>query len=259
VTEVSVIMPAYDAARFIGAAIDSILAEAPAALEVVVVDDGSRDDTHAIVERLSAADPRIRLIGQEHAGVSAARNKAVSSARGTFVAFLDADDLWPAGRLARHLRLLQQQPPRSVVAGTIRLFGAQDRGASAEPLRSVNLGALTMRRDLFAAHGMFDPTLRFFEDLDFLLRLHDAGVAIALEDEVALLHRRHEANMSGNLAVLQPDMVKALRHSMMRRRAGRGSDRPFPFVMPAASAAKARIAVARVAQDAFRGAGHEPA
>ncbi|MBN9011129.1 MAG: glycosyltransferase family 2 protein, partial [Rhizobiales bacterium] len=92
-TEVSVIMPAYDAARFIGAAIDSILAEAPAALEVVVVDDGSRDDTHAIVERLSAADPRIRLIGQEHAGVSAARNKAVSSARGTFVAFLDADDL----------------------------------------------------------------------------------------------------------------------------------------------------------------------
>lgn len=245
-TLVSVIMPAFNAARYITAAIDSIRAQDVAEIEIIVIDDGSRDETRALVERATAADPRVRLVAVEHAGVSAARNRGLEAARGQIVAFLDADDLWPPGRLARHLRFLAEDAGCALCSGTILVFS--EEGEEPPPLRSVNLGAMTMRRALFRDHGGFDPSLRFFEDLDLLLRLHDAGVPIRVEDPVALLHRRHEGNMSRDIATSRQDMVRVLRNGVARRRSSSAPMRPFPFTMPSAETPIARLAVTRAAR-----------
>src|SRR5207248_9916219 len=93
---VSVIVPAYNAARFIGAAVSSAVAQTFADLEVIVVDDGSRDETAAVVESIARVDRRVRLLRQENGGVSSARNAALRISTGEYLALLDGDDVWNA-------------------------------------------------------------------------------------------------------------------------------------------------------------------
>ncbi len=109
---VSVIVPAHDAAAFIQATLESALAQTHAHLEVIVVDDGSRDATPAIVTELAAQDERIRLLRQPNAGVAAARNRGLAASRGSLIALLDADDLWHPEKLARQVAVIRRCPPR---------------------------------------------------------------------------------------------------------------------------------------------------
>src|SRR5690606_11817597 len=115
---VSVVIPAYDAQPFIAAAVASACAQTHRALEVLVVDDGSRDRTAAIVEALAARDPRVRLLRRPHRGVAAARNRAIEEARGEYIAPLDADDIWLPAKIERQLRALERAP-----AGTGLVYG----------------------------------------------------------------------------------------------------------------------------------------
>lgn len=101
---VSVIMPAYNAADYIGAAIRSVMAQTLTDWELLVLDDGSQDDTCAIVETLAAEDGRIRLIpAEENAGVAAVRNRGIDMSRGKFIALLDSDDVWLPEKLETQL------------------------------------------------------------------------------------------------------------------------------------------------------------
>lgn len=101
---VSVIMPVYNAAVWLHRAVDSVLAQSHANLELVVVDDGSQDDSHAILEAYACADARVRVQRQPaNGGVAAARNAGIAVARGDFIAFLDADDWWHPAKLERQL------------------------------------------------------------------------------------------------------------------------------------------------------------
>jgi glycosyltransferase involved in cell wall biosynthesis len=103
---VSVIIPVYNGAEFIAAAVESAAAQTYRNLEILVVDDGSTDDTLATLHRLALTDPRIRVIAQPNAGVAAARNHAIAEARGEFIAPLDADDLWLPHKIDRQVRAL---------------------------------------------------------------------------------------------------------------------------------------------------------
>src|SRR5262249_58180797 len=104
---VSVIIPAFDRATWVGEAIASVLAQTYPHLELIVVDDGSHDATSEVVQELGQA---LTYIRQAHAGVSAARNRGVAASRGVMVAFLDSDDLWLPRKIAAQVALLQQQP-----------------------------------------------------------------------------------------------------------------------------------------------------
>jgi glycosyltransferase involved in cell wall biosynthesis len=103
---VSVIIPVYNGAGFIAAAVESATTQTWRNLEIIVVNDGSTDDTLAILQRLAQTDPRIRVITQPNAGVAAARNRALAESRGDFIAPLDADDLWLPHKLERQVRAL---------------------------------------------------------------------------------------------------------------------------------------------------------
>src|SRR3954469_12256948 len=102
--EVSVVIPAYNAAQTVGAAVDSVLAQTFGDFELIVVDDGSRDDTAEVVR--ARKDPRVNCVRTENGGVSAARNRGLDLAAGSLVAFLDADDAWQPAKLERQHRIL---------------------------------------------------------------------------------------------------------------------------------------------------------
>jgi glycosyltransferase involved in cell wall biosynthesis len=112
---VSVVIPVYNGARFISRTLDSVSAQTHGTLEIVVVDDGSTDRTRDLVLERAAADPRIRLVRQENAGVAAARNRGIRESQGPFIAPLDADDLWHPEKIERQLRRFEERPEAGLV------------------------------------------------------------------------------------------------------------------------------------------------
>jgi glycosyltransferase involved in cell wall biosynthesis len=112
---VSVIVAAFNASRWIGMSLDSARAQTLREIEIIVVDDGSVDDTPAVVAEFARRDPRIRLIRQENSGVGAARNTGIRNARGEFIATLDADDLWTPTKLEKQVRRIGQCGERTAM------------------------------------------------------------------------------------------------------------------------------------------------
>ena len=104
----SVITPAFDAAKHIRQTLDSVLSQTYEAIEVIVVDDGSSDGTSGIIEQFVKSDPRVQLVRQSNAGVGAARNTAIGKARGKYIAPLDADDLWFPEKLEKQVACMEQ-------------------------------------------------------------------------------------------------------------------------------------------------------
>jgi len=105
---VSVVLPAYNAAAYIGEALASVLGQTLGSLEVLVVDDGSQDETSTIVARLAREEPRVRLVRQENAGVGAARNTGIRLARGAYIAPIDADDVWSPDKLEKQVARIEE-------------------------------------------------------------------------------------------------------------------------------------------------------
>jgi glycosyltransferase involved in cell wall biosynthesis len=207
---VTVLMPAYDAARFIGEAIESVLAQTFSHWELVVVDDGSTDGTREVVAAYD--DPRIRLLTTEHSGLPAvARNRGLASSRSPHVAFLDADDLWRPHKLARQLAVLKSRPEVGLVytnfeqlrAGALEpvvpLPGLTESGPQFERLAVGNYianSSVLLRRNLLARHGQFDedPFLRGTEDFELWLRLAP-HTTFAYVEEPLLIYRLHDRNL----------------------------------------------------------------
>jgi glycosyltransferase involved in cell wall biosynthesis len=179
---VSVIIPTYNRAGLVADAIDSVLRQTEVRFEVIVVDDGSTDDTAA---RLNAYGDRIRCVRQRQQGVSAARNHGVRLARGRWLAFLDSDDQWLAGKLAAQLALHDVEP-RFGISQTAQRWVRNGRHVNQCAHHQAPTGdyfmpslqrcmispsAAMVRRDHFEAVGGFDESLTVCEDYDLWLRL----------------------------------------------------------------------------------------
>ncbi|MEI9990804.1 MAG: glycosyltransferase family A protein [Rhizomicrobium sp.] len=201
----SVVIPVFNRADVLGAALSSVLAQGEQDFEIVVVDDGSADDPKAVVDAL--ADPRIRLLRQDNRGGGAARNTGIGAARGRFIAFLDSDDVFLPGHLATM---------RGLLAGTARTAGYArmlvDRGDGRtflKPPRAIAPGE-DMARYLLCDRGfvptittvvpvdlakatLYNENLREAEDTDFAIRLALAGCAFVMaEAPGAVWHDRYD-------------------------------------------------------------------
>lgn len=212
---VSVVIPAYNRASTIGAAIESVLRQTWTDFELVIVDDGSEDGTLAAAA--AVADPRIRLIdGRVNRGASAARNRGAAEARGTWIAFQDSDDEWLPEKLKKQMARLTADTADFVAGycGLLTLGWIDDApdtrlsvryvpGPSATPAEGdirapllwdnmISTQTLVVRRDIFHALGGFDARLPAFEDWDFAIRLAGAG-RVAFVDE-PLVHQRFSGN-----------------------------------------------------------------
>jgi glycosyltransferase involved in cell wall biosynthesis len=218
---VSVVVPTYNRAGFICDAIASIRAQGDANVEIVVVDDGSTDDTERVV---AARDTKVTYVRIEHRGVSAARNRGVLTARGQLVAFLDSDDLWPDGSLELRRAHLDQYPDADIVYGRSRIrhigdgrrrVGPHDED---EPLLIPMLGSMLCRRSVFDRVGLFDEALEHAEDIDWLARTKERNIATSTIDDVTLEYRIHDSNMTLEVDRNQAFLLRALKQSLDRRR-----------------------------------------
>jgi glycosyltransferase involved in cell wall biosynthesis len=217
----SVVIPVYNAGRTLGGAIESALAQTLPPMEILVVDDGSTDSSLAVAEAFAG---RIRLFSGPNAGPSAARNRGVREARGEWVAFLDADDLWEPGYLAAADEHLAAHPDTGLLCFGVRVLEdgrptphvihkkTPGPGYTTEGLLEGDVGTICtplVARDVFLSAGGFDETLRGNEDCHLWLRL--SRVTVLRQDPRALLlYRRHAGNASGDVLANARESVRSL-------------------------------------------------
>ena len=192
----SVVIPLYNRADIVGDTIRSVQAQDWQDFEIVVIDDGSRDDPASVIDAIG--DPRVRYIRQDNAGGGAARNHGIKAARGRYIAFLDSDDLFLPGKLSIMAQALKDDDGRTVLYSRMKV----DRGVDRywiRPDRGIRDGE-DVGEYLFCANQfmqtstmvvpsemarkvLFDPALKKGQDLDFCVRLQGAGARFKMIDE----------------------------------------------------------------------------
>lgn len=230
---VSVVVPAFNAERFIARCLDSALNQTAGDLEVIVVDDGSQDRTSEIVRAAMSRDGRVRLLRQDNGGVSCARNLGLSNARGRFIAPLDHDDLWHATKLEKQLACLAEAPTGTgvvychyaVIDGADRVI--LPRRAYHAPTGYVypqlvignivgNASSPLIDRTLLEAVGGYDEDFRSgCEDLDLYLRLAERS-HYALVPEFLVGYRRSPDSMSMNIPRMERAIDQLTRKTLAR-------------------------------------------
>jgi glycosyltransferase involved in cell wall biosynthesis len=246
-SRISVVIPTYNSAAYLPAAIESVLNQTLPPLEVIVVDDGSTDESAAAVRRFG---DRIRWVSQENRGPAAARNRGLSLARGDLVAFLDADDVWLPEKLAEQAIVFAENPQIGLVHSNFWFMDLKTGERSLpvrreEPLRgrcyedlvlrgcAIHISTVIVRRDDLAATGGFDERIRraSAEDYDLWIRLarrHE----VAYVDRPLALYRVHSSNASQQrVSMLEyedyvlrkvlrddPDLARKIGRDRVRRR-----------------------------------------
>ena len=222
---ISCIIGVYNGERYIGEALDSILAQTYRPLEILVADDGSTDSTSAIV---TSYGPKVRYFWQPNAGPGAARNLGLSKAQGEFIAFLDADDLWHPEKLERQLARFQERPELEICLTHVQNFWIPELQEDESQFRDHRLSkplpgyvtqALLARRMVFEKLGYFNATWRHIHDSEWFLRGVEQGVVTELLPDVLVFRRLHHTNRSRHLAAASRDeYCQLVKFALDRRR-----------------------------------------
>lgn len=228
--EVSVVLTTFNGATrgFLGAAIDSVIAQSNPAFELLLVDDGSTDSTRTVCESY-LTDSRVRYICQPNAGVAAARNRGLGEACADFVCFLDDDDFWDSEKLARQLRLLKESPELlnlvytaiHVVDQNNTLLSIQRHAVPVDPYRGLFFenfvdatSSVLVRKAVALDVGGFDPivftpNLQGCEDRDLWIRIARIGGVAAISDPL-VTYRIHGQKLSGNIEQMERSELAVL-------------------------------------------------
>jgi len=229
---VSVIVPVYNRAAFVADALRSALEqECPGGMEIVVVDDGSTDETPDVLAELARRHSEIRVIRQENAGPAHARNRALQEARGEYLALLDSDDVWLPGKLASQVALLDAHPGAAFVHSDVDEFWEEGEGkwtrrpaiVSGHVLRAllrrnvIHTMTVMLRRSVLDEVGGFDPEYPPCEDWDLWLRIAAAHPIVGdLERRVRV--RLHEGGISSDPVVVGRQATRLLDAAATRLR-----------------------------------------
>lgn len=218
----SIVVPAYNYGSLVERAVASACLQSGEDFEVVVIDDGSTDNTPEVLDRLEARYATLRVLRQKNAGASAARNKGVNEARGDFILFLDADDELLPNALAAFREAIENQPQVDVLVGrTLSVFDSGEERESPVPrlsddpeqrfldylykkLRMSN-GAVLTRRELLVAHP-FNPELRQTEDIPVFSQCLAAGQCAVLPFVVVKIFKHDDSRRHGAEAALSVGM-----------------------------------------------------
>ena len=226
---VSCIVPVFNCERYLSETLDSIFAQTYRPLEVIVVDDGSTDATPVVA---AAYGDRIRHLRHENVGPAATRNRGLRAAAGELVAFLDADDLWHADKLARQWARLQARPNVGVCLTYVQNFWISElRGEvqrvhdrHREPMPGYCLSTPLIRRHLFETVGAFDERLAHASGADWFARALDCGIVIDLLPETLVSRRMHQTNRSRQMAESSREEFLRLVKRRLDSRRQRGGD-----------------------------------
>ena len=222
---ISVVIPAYNCSAFIAETLDSVFAQTQPVDEVVLVNDGS-PDTPALERALEPYRSRLQYLVQANAGVSAARNTAIRAATGSFLAFLDSDDLWKPAFIEKHMAMFAADPTLDLAYGNgVRFGDSPDAGqlvmdvspSSGEVTfeRLIRLEcnintACVARREIVLRAGLYDESLRTSEDFDLWLRVVKAGGRVAYHRDVTMMSRLRPGSLSWHQHWMYRDFLRVL-------------------------------------------------
>lgn len=210
---VSVVVPAFNCASTIAATIASVAAQSIAGIEILIIDDGSRDDTRAVITRLAEADPRIVVVSQCNQGVSATRNRGIRLAKAPIVAFIDGDDLWAREHLATHLARFAATPHLGVSFSAARYIDSAGRVSGRSRVApgkvrpedilysnpATTCSTLVVRRRVFDCCGMFDEALARSEDQEWLFRVAVSAWRVEGIEDTLVDYRMSPAGLASDL------------------------------------------------------------
>jgi glycosyltransferase involved in cell wall biosynthesis len=218
-----VVIPCFNTERYVADAIGTVLDQRACPFEIIVVDDGSTDGSAGVVRRFAS---QVHYVYQANGGISRARNCGAELARGTLLAFLDADDLWTPESLSLRFKRLRSEPQVDAVFGGVEQFVSpelqrDENGTFAIPpaMTARMAGSMLMRRAAFLRVGFFDPAFKVGEMLDWSARAEEAGIRMDAIPDIVLRRRIHNANTVLNEQRLQSDYLRILRASITRQRA----------------------------------------
>lgn len=204
---ITVIIPVYNGERYLAEAIESVLAQSRQPDEIIVIDDGSTDDSAQVVKRFATGHYSgrcpVRYRWQAQAGASQARNHGVAVATGNWLAFLDADDLWTADKLAKQQAVLETQPTLDMVFGQVQQFYSPEIAAmenkpalpGGEQMAGYHVGAMLIRRTAFEKVGPFDPQWQVAHFIEWYRRAQKIGLKSLVLPEIVMKRRIHTTNL----------------------------------------------------------------
>ncbi len=226
---ISVILPVFNGAKFLADAVKTLAEQDYAPLEIILIDDGSTDNTAEL-----AVQYPIRYFYQANGGPAAARNLGLEVATGELIKFLDVDDLLPPASLPMLVQRLTAQPELDIVTGhiqTVVLSNADQRNhfQDATPFAGFNLGAGLFRRHVFERVGGFDASLAYASDVDWYLRALEVETQIVIVRDVTLFYQQHGQNLLRQLdrKDFRTYFLRNLQRSIARRRNPDGTVRPI--------------------------------
>jgi glycosyltransferase involved in cell wall biosynthesis len=218
---ISVIIPNFNRRQFIGRALDSVLSQTLPALEIIVVDDGSTDQS---LEFIKNKYPSIRLLTQEHKGVSAARNLGIKLAKGAWIALLDSDDAWFKEKLSLQYKAVEQNKTYKVVHTNeiwMRNYSPLKQMKKHRkygghiyqhclPLCAMSPSSIMIHQDVFDDIGFFDEDLPVCEDYDLWLRICSRYPVLFLEQALITKHGGHDDQLSQQYWGMDRYRIRAL-------------------------------------------------
>lgn len=214
-TSISVVIPIYNGARYLVETIESVLDQNHPSMEIIAVDDGSTDNTAQILKQFGN---KIKVISQANTGHVIARNIGLAQATGDVIGFIDQDDLWPAGRLLKMLPFVASSD-YDYVRGKTLMFG-DDFPADTPIHRYAIIGACLYRSSVLDRVGLFDKNMDAGEDFDWHVRIDEAQCREKRIDDVTLLYRQHDTNLSHTDGFLARGQFMTLRQKINRARKG---------------------------------------
>ena len=224
---VSVIIPVFNGEKYLREAIESILAQTYQATEIIIVDDGSTDSSPVIARSFA---PRIRYFHQNNSGISAALNRGIELSRGSFLAFLDADDLWKEDKLMRQMAVFDNNPDVDFVFGQVKQFFSSELDEDqrkkvripAEIMPGIFKGCMLVRRSSFFRVGTFETSWKIGDFIDWYLRAMEKSLKSIVLNEGLMLRRIHADNTGIRERKSRSEFVRILKASLDRRRSAAG-------------------------------------
>ncbi len=222
--QVSVIVPTFNRARTIRQALDSVLNQKGASFKILVVDDGSTDETRALIENLIQEKTKIQYFFQSNQGPSAARNFGIRNTQTSFIAFLDSDDEWLPGKLKTQLEFFERNPDY-LICQTEEIWIRNGKRVNSMkkhrkfggfiferclPLSIVSPSCVMMRREFFDQVGLFDETLPACEDYDLWLRASVRFPIGLIEKPYVVKYGGHHDQRSRQFSVMDQFRIRAL-------------------------------------------------
>lgn len=215
--KVSVIITVYNGEKYIEETLQSIVEQAYPNLEIVVVNDGSTDNTANILKEFPA---EINYHYQKKSGIATGWNRGVKEASGRFISFIDADDTWTKGKLNSQVEFLNENPDVDIAFGYAQEFSISDNLEIKRnnPIAGVGAGTMMIQKKRFLDIGFFNPEWRKGIFCDWYLRATEAGLKIHMDSTVMLNRRIHDSNHGVVQRDKYVDYVRMLKASLERKR-----------------------------------------